>query len=422
MVLSFDSGTTNTKAFLYNNKAELIASSSHPTNIYYRGAGRVEQEAENWWEALCRATERLYKIYQWDKKDIEAIGISSQGGTFVPLKKDLSPLMPAVTWLDNRGESAAKTMSEGKKSDYFYNKTGHDLKGWSPPAVWKWIQVEEPSVPKNLGRISFVADYLNYKLTGSFFIDPTSAQMSCFYNIVLNTWDKDILEMSGISGEHMPVVLKSNSCGGCTNRISSAHLNILQGTPVVAGGHDQYCACLGAGAHHKSDCLLSCGTAWVLLITTDELFFMPDKELTPGRHLIDNHFGLMASIGNAGIILEWMRNNIKVQQVEQEPKSDVVVIPEFSRGKGEIKNISLSTKGSEIYYATKESLVLKIKQRLDEVENKSPVNRLVMVGGAVKEQFLVGMMEKITEKQIVLPDLKEASGRGAALLALNIGK
>lgn len=56
MVLSFDSGTTNTKAFLFNNKAQLIASASHPTKTYYRSSGIAEQDAEGWWKALCRAS------------------------------------------------------------------------------------------------------------------------------------------------------------------------------------------------------------------------------------------------------------------------------------------------------------------------------------------------------------------------------
>ena len=419
MVISFDSGTTNTKAFLFSDNARLIASASHPTKIFYRGPGIVEQDAEDWWQALCRAAEKLYEAHKWRKNDIEAIGISSQGGTFALLGGDLKPLAPAITWLDNRGASMAKKMSSEKSRNYFYSRTGHEIKGWSPPAVCRWFRKNEPAAAAETGRISFVADYLNYRLTDTFFIDPTSAQMSCLYNIRKNAWDKEILKAARIGEASLPLLLASNSTGGKTTKKSAGLLNIREGTPVVAGGHDQYCASLGADAGKKGDCLLSCGTSWVLLLTADRLVFIPGSGWTPGRYIQENRFGLMAAIGNAGIILEWMRNNIRIGKKRGDIKTGVVVIPDFSIQKGTIKNISLATGGNEIYYAAMESLIMKIKKRLDEVESVSPVKRLFMVGGATKERFLPEMVEKITGKELVMPEVTEAAGRGAALLALN---
>ncbi|HNS32791.1 MAG TPA: FGGY family carbohydrate kinase, partial [bacterium] len=166
MVISFDSGTTNTKVFLFDSNGEMIASASHPTPTFHRGAGIVEQNAEDWWESMRMASEKLYSTQRWAPGDIEAIGISSQGGTFVPLGKDSVPLRPGITWLDNRGESEAERISKGRDSDFFYSKTGHYMRGWSPPAVIKWLAEKEASVIRDMKRISFVADYLNYRLTG----------------------------------------------------------------------------------------------------------------------------------------------------------------------------------------------------------------------------------------------------------------
>lgn len=347
------------------------------------------------------------------------MGISSQGGTFVLLNKGLKPLAPAVTWLDNRAAAISKSLASGKSADYFYKKTGHFLSGWAPPSVCRWFWEKEPLMSKKVCRISFVADYLNNKLTDRFFIDPTSAQMSCLYNIGEGVWDKEILKMSCVGEKSLPVVLPSNFAGGAISRKAAGLLNLMPGTPVVAGAHDQYCASLGAGASKPGDCLLSCGTAWVLLITTDNLVFLPAKGWMPGRHVQGGRFGLMSSIGNAGAVLDWVRSNIKIKRTEGEIKTDVEVIPDFSLKKGEIKNIGLSTRGEEIYYAAMKALVLKVKKRIGEVEGKKAVNRLFMVGGATKEKVLPGMIERITGRELIMPEIAEAAGRGAAMLALD---
>jgi len=419
MVISFDSGTTNTKAFLFNGNGEMVASSSHPTPTYHRGPGMVEQNAEDWWKSMSIAAEKLYSGHGWSPGEIEAIGISSQGGTFVPLGMKNEPLRPAVTWLDNRGESEAEKISSGRDPDFFYKKTGHYIKGWSPPAAIRWIAQNEPSVRNSTARISFVADYLNYMLTGRFFIDPTSAQMSCLYNIRTGTWDSEIMDISCIGENNLPCLLGSNTVGGATGREVSEMLHLREGTPVVSGGHDQYCASIGVGADEKGDCLLSCGTAWVLLITSDRLLCLPGKGWTPGRHTAEGMFGLMASIGNSGIILEWMRNNLKIDRSEKPSETRVVVVPDFSRGAGSVSNISLSTTGTEIYRAAMESLVYRLKKRLEEVDAENPVKRLFMVGGATREPFLPDMVRKITKRDLLMPDITEAAGRGAAILAIN---
>ncbi len=422
MILAFDSGTTNTKTFLFNDKSELLASASHPTKIIYKSSGMVEQKAEYWWDALVKSAEKLRNNINWQREDIEAIAVSSQGGTFVPLDERFKPLRPGITWLDNRGASISKNLNREYGKVYFFNKTGHYLSGWSPPSVFLWLKEKEPSVFSRTGRLSFVADYLNYKLTGRFFLDATSAQMSCFFNIVKGCWDKKMLSLAGIGKESLPVVIPSDCVGGRVTEKAARDLDVPSGIPVVAGGHDQYCASLGAGAVNRGDCLLSCGTAWALLVITDETVFIPNSGWFPGRHLREKNYGLMAAISNGGVVLDWIRDNIKTGDFADINKdSSIKVVTDFMQERGSITNISLSDTGNEIYYATMRSLALTVKERLEVLQDKIEVRRLLMVGGGTREKLLPPLVEKETGIKVVLPGVSEAAGRGAALLALGCG-
>jgi len=418
MVLVFDSGTTNTKAFLFDGKGQMLASASHPTRIIHRSAGMVEQEAEYWWDAVVQSAEKLRGSVDWRRKDIEAIGISSQGGTFVPLDGKMKPLRPGITWLDNRASSISEKSNRTYGKDYFFDRTGHYLSGWSPPSVCLWLKETEPPVSSNMRHLSFVADYLNFKLTGRFFLDATSAGMTCFYNIVKGCWDEEILRMAGLSEDMMPVLLPADSAGGSVTEEAAKILDVPAEIPVVAGGHDQYCALLGVGAVNKGDCLLSCGTAWALVVMTDKPVFIPESGWYPGRHLRENSYGLMASIGNGGVVLDWVRKNIKIRGVSEECNTGIKVIPDLMEEKGVIANISLATTGGDIYYAAMKSLAMTVKDRIGRLNDRIEVKRLLMAGGGTREKGLPEMIEKETGVQVILPDITEAAGRGAALLAI----
>jgi sugar (pentulose or hexulose) kinase len=417
MILAFDSGTTNTKALLFNENGKLLGFATYPTKILHLAPGIVEQKANFWWDAIVKSTKKLQTYSCWKKNRISAISISSQGGTFVVLGKNLEPLINGITWLDNRGKSISEYLVRKYGKEYFFRKTGLYLGGWSPPSCWLWLQKKFPSIISKTERLSFVADYLNFKLTGKFFLDPTSAQMTCFYNIVEGQWDKDILEIVSLNEKKLPEIIPSFSIGGKITKEASKILDIPEGIPVFAGGHDQYCAALGAGAIHKGDCLLSCGTAWVLLITTEKPLFISDSGWFPGRHLIDGYFGLMSAISNGGAILDWIRKNLKIKKgIIKDEK--VEIIPKFSENKGVIKNISFSTTGYDIFNAAKKSLAKEVKKRFEKINKEIEIKRIFMVGGGTKEANLSEMIEKYTGIKVILPDLIEAAGKGAALIAI----
>jgi len=258
---------------------------------------------------------------------------------------------------------------------------------------------------------------LHFKLTGKYFLDETSAQMTCFYNILKGEWDRDIVKIAGIEESYLPEVIPSSYEGGRVCGEAADLLNIAKGTPVISGGHDQYCASLGAGAAVSGNCLLSCGTAWALVVSAGRAVFLPNSGWFPGRHFRRNSFGLMAAISNGGVMLDWFKNNIKPGRKIQGLKSRVKVMPGFASGEGMIKNISFADTGSDIYKAALLAIAFTVKKRLKSIKDVVEVKRLIMAGGGAKEKDIAGIIREATGKEVVLTNLYEAAGHGAALLA-----
>lgn len=411
MIMVIDSGTTNTKVFYFKENGEIFDSSFSKTGIYTPKPGFVQQKAERWFKAIVEAKRKMKKA------EIEKIVITTQGATFVPLDKNLKPLTDAFTWLDNRAVEIAKNLKEKYGDDFFYKKTGLCIDSWLPISIILYLKEKNPEIYKNIKRISFISDYLNFKLTGEFFIDKTNAQMSSFYNIVKDRWDEQICEIAGINKSMLPEIVPSGETGGKLKREIAKLLEIKEGIPVISGGHDQYCACYGAGVREKGDCLLSTGTAFALLVLTDNLFFCPERKWRPGRYLFENKYGLMGPIANGCVVFDWIIKNFKKFKIKKIKDTKVEFIPYFSEGKGEIKNLSLSTKPEEIYYSAVRGIVYEIKKFLNIIEDKIEVERFFLTGGGTRIEFLPQLIKEITGKEVIIPEIKECAAKGAFLLA-----
>ncbi|MBU2495180.1 MAG: FGGY-family carbohydrate kinase [Candidatus Omnitrophota bacterium] len=422
MILVIDGGTTNTKAFIFDDTGKPVCESRHPTKTLYPGPKMVEQEAEEWWRAALSAVQKIRRAKDGSSNiKIDAIVTSTQGGTFVPLDKELEPLQAGITWLDNRAESEAKKLNRQYEKT-FYLKTGHVLRGWCPLTVIPWFKRNEPEIHRKISRISFVADYLNYKMTGRFFLDQTAAGMTSFFNVNSGAWDRDLLNIAGIKNNFLPEIVPAGKPGGRLKKQAAKLLGLPEGIPVISGGHDQYCASLGAGAINPGDCLLSCGTAWALLVLTRKLVFKPGSGWASGRHFRPGTFGLMGAIANGGVVLDWLRRNLRLQAslVNSAPDRDnhVLVTTCFSEGRGSLKNLSLAVRAEDIYYAALKDLARQVTAYLDQIKNAVKLKRVFLVGGGVKEPLLLPILIKTTGLKIIVPDVNEAAAKGAALLAI----
>ncbi|MCM8815074.1 MAG: FGGY family carbohydrate kinase, partial [Candidatus Omnitrophica bacterium] len=149
--LSFDCGTTNTKVFLYSADGQLLQNTSIKTGICFPGPLMAEQDSDDWISAIRKG---IKKIKQ--KSAIDGISGSFQGGTFVLLDRNLGPLRPAITWLDNRAKYVAQELIQEFGEEFFYKKTGYVPGGWSCVAILRWLKKNEPEIFRKTARISFV--------------------------------------------------------------------------------------------------------------------------------------------------------------------------------------------------------------------------------------------------------------------------
>ena len=76
--MAHDMGTSSDKAVLIDFNGNIVASKAVPYPTYYPAPAFVEQEPEEYWEAVCLASKTIMQDTGIDPGDVEGVVFSTQ--------------------------------------------------------------------------------------------------------------------------------------------------------------------------------------------------------------------------------------------------------------------------------------------------------------------------------------------------------
>jgi len=446
LFLGIDVGTTATKTLLINQSGEVITLAQQRYEIIPSHNTWVEQDPEDWWDAVVKTVRKVVRGDE-TKKRIKGISLSTQGGTLIPVDLEGKPLRKAITWLDQRAGKQGKSLEEKFGGDFFYSRTGYKPHSGLPLLYICWLKDNEPKVFEKTNKFLFVNDYIIYKLTGKYYTDPSNASITMLYNLKLRDWDERLLQIASISRQKLSGIKDSGVPIGKLTNLAAKTINLSQDVIVSSGGHDQYCSSLGSGAFGDGNCLVSCGTAWVLLFSRDRAIFDAKSNIIPGRHVIKDKWGAMATISCGGVVMEWFKNNFIGSYINNNKKkgdniydlynkkakdipagsNNLLFFPHFigstaptwqSSAKGGVIGLTLSHTKYDIFKSIMEGLGFEVLWNIEVIKDLGiSIKRIKMIGGATKSNLWSQIIADITGERIFVPFATEAACLGAAILA-----
>ncbi len=442
-VIGIDIGTTNIKGSLYDSEGSFMDSRSYPYESFCPQKEYHEQDPQDWVHYSVQILKELCKDGK-TKEGIDAVSFSTQGGTVVITDKAGRPLRRAMTWLDRRGLALFEDSQDLQAANVrFYLKTGWRLDSCMGFMPLYWLRKNDPVLFSKIHKVMYVNDYLLYKLCGNAAMDPSNASISMFYNVPNGIWDADILKMAGLSKDHFSPVQDSGKVVGLLSESVKKEIGIQKDVLLVNGGHDQYCAAIGAGIINEDEMLLSTGTAWVLFKLLNEAALNEKNFFAIGRNIIDNKFGLICSIPAAGASIKWFAKNIMrlksdmvlVDEINADPKkildlkNNILFYPYLTGSHGpdfdpdrkaSFKNMQIGHNYLDMAKAIYEGICFQLKKIMIEMEkNDIHFREIKMVGGGAKSRIWPDILADITNKDILIPiDQKDDfTTKGAAIIA-----
>jgi xylulokinase len=180
---------------------------------------------------------------------VRGIGVSGQQHGFVPLDGAGAVIRPAKLWCDTStaAECAILTRRLGGPTAVI-RKTGLPfLPGYTAPKVL-WLKRREPENFKRLRHILLPHDYLNFHLTGNYFMEHGDASGTAFMDVRRRAWSQAAMDaVDARVAACLPALSPSHEPCGTLRPEVAARYGFPAGTIVSAGGGDNMMGAIGTG-------------------------------------------------------------------------------------------------------------------------------------------------------------------------------
>jgi len=444
LILAHDIGTSGNKATLFNQHGQKIASEISHYQTFYLKNNWVEQDANDWWNAVCKTSKSLIKKAKISPKKIVCVTFSGQMMGVVAVDKNVNALRNAIIWADMRAEKEVEKVLHKYSLEELYHLTGNRISPSYSAAKISWIKTNEKNIYSQTFKFLQAKDFLVAKLTGTFATDYSDASGTNLLNIHTKDWSNKLISAFQIDEEKLPSIFQSTAIAGTVHRAAAEETGLHEGTSVVLGGADAACAALGAGVLQDGDVFNYIGTSsWITVASNQPLL---DKKMRTFNfiHLDEGMYIPTGTMQSAGSAFEWVKEQFYKEILLEKNKVNIyermnneaslspiganglMFLPYLlgerspwwnQNARGGFVGLSIKHNRNDFVRATLEGISLNLKIILDTFrENGKNINDLWLFGGGANSRFWCQMLADIFKASVRVPyEVDETTSMGAAI-------
>lgn len=441
-IIALDQGTTSSRAVIFNETGDVVASHAIEFPQIYPKPGWVEHDPEDIYTSQVNALKFAVIKANIASDDILAIGVTNQRETTLVWEKETGkPLMNAIVWQCRRTAPLVERLKKDGLGNTIRDRTGLVPDAYFSGTKLQWMldSVEGARKRAEEGELIFgtVDTYLVYRLTGGkvHVTDATNASRTMLFNIREQKWDDVLLRAMNIPARMLPEVVDSSCVVGYLDK------SILgKEIPIASMAGDQHAALYGQGCFVPGMAKNTYGTGCFVLMNTGARPVNSRNNLvTTVAWRIDGKptYALEGSVFVAGAAIQWLRDELKLISTAAETNeiassvSDnggVYLVPAFTGlgaphwdmyARGTIVGLTRGAGRAHVVRATLESIAYQSQDVLNAMINDSGI-RMEMLrvdGGASNNDFLMQYQSDILGANVLRPAVTETTALGAAMLA-----
>ena len=441
-ILSFDQGTTSSRAIIFDKKGAVKAVAQKEFTQIFPQPGWVEHDGnEIWYTQLGVAIEVILKA-SLTVHDIAAIGITNQRETTLVWDRNThQPVHNAIVWQDRRTSKYCNELKDKGHAKNIQQRTGLVIDAYFSATKLKWIldNVDGARKKAENGDLCFgtIDSWLLFKLTNGkvHATDVTNASRTMLFNIHSLQWDEEMLKLFDIPVAMLPQVRSSSEVYGETEEIFTANR-----IPVCGIAGDQQAALFGQMCINPGMVKNTYGTGCFMLMNTgDKPILSKNNLLTTIAWKIGNTttYALEGSVFIGGAVVQWLRDGLEIIKTSAEVEKlatsvkdngGVYFVPAFTGlgapywnqfARGTIFGITRGTTQAHIARASIESIALQTMDVLQAMNADSalPIKELRVDGGATANDLLMQYQSDLLDCIVIRPKITETTALGAAYLA-----
>jgi gluconokinase len=366
-----------------------------------------------------------------------AVAVDTFWHSIAGIGKDGQATTAILHPFDSRSADAANALAKRIDNLGQHRRTGCMLHPSYPPPKLLWLAETQPDAFRAAARWMSAGEYLFLEFFGSPAASTSMLSASGMWNQNANEYDEEMLSVLPVRREQLADPAAMDEPSKALRDPYRGQWPELDGIPWYPALGDGACDNIGSGCTTRDRWALMVGTSGAIRATLESGRVDIPEGLFCYR--IDRRrFVTGGALSNGGDVYAWMKRILRLPEDSEIEKQlgamapglhGLTILPLFAGERspewrtdvrGAITGLGVSTTPVQILHAALESVALRFRNVYEIMEDSFGVPREVIGSGAalLKSAVWTQMMADTLGHQVLLCREREATSRGAALLAL----
>ena len=443
-VLALDIGTSSVRAALYDMNGDVLPETmvKNERQLTATDDGGAEIDAGEAFGQIETAIDDVLENSKDIAGEISIIAASSFWHSLVGVDAKGKPTTKVFGWADTRSREYVAVLREKLDENKIHNRTGARFHSsfWTTKLLW--LQSEQKSVFRKTAQWLSFSDFAALKLSGAAQTSVSMASATGIFDVRRCVWDAELIKFLKIKPENLPEI-SADVYAFQLNAKYQKRWKRLARTRFFPAIGDGAANNIGAGCVRKTKAALMIGTSGAMRVA---FAGEPPEEIPSGLwcYRIDRKRIIIGgALSDGGGLYRWLKDNFRLKDDDDKTEKEIEKRPPDCHGltflpflagerstgyhesaTGACLGLKTSTDTIDIVQAALESVAYRFAEIFEQLNEVCKVREIIASGGALRESPVwTQIIADVLKQDMSLPDVREASSRGAVLLALeSLGK
>ncbi len=445
--LTIDAGTGSGRAIIFDTKGNQVGISQQEwSHLPEAGvANSMGFDTKTNWNVISKCIKGAIHDAKIQASEIKAVTATSMREGIVLYDQDNKELF-GVANVDARADREVAYLNQtypGLEKE-FYTISGQTFALGALPRLL-WVKNNKPSIYEKTTNISMISDWVLAKLSNVIATDPSNAGTTGVFSLTTRQWDTSMARKVGLKDDIFPPVHETGTQIGEVTSNAAKETGLVSGTPVIMGGGDVQLGSAGLGVVETNQVAILGGTFWQQLVNMDKPLTHPNMDIRVNPHVIEGISQAEGISFFSGMVMRWFRDNFCHEEVtrakqagldpyslleaqaSQVPAGSHGILPIFSDVMKYGKwyhaapsfinlNIHHTDTKAAMFRSLEENAAIVSMLNLESIFEFTGVHTdsITFAGGASKGSLWSQILADVTQKEIRIPRVNEATALGGA--------
>jgi len=439
LILALDVGTSSVRAALYDHAGNVLPETmvKNERVLTATEEGGAEIDADVGFGQVVAAVDDVLEKAGSVEGEITHVAVSSFWHSLVGVDESGKPTTAVLSWADTRSREYVAELRKKLDETETHNRCGARFHSSFWPAKLLWFRKESPDVFKRTAMWLSFSDFAAMKLTGGPTTSVSMASATGIFDIRRCGWDEELIKFLKVKNSQFPPI------GGEaeTFRLEAKYarrwprLKNSRWFPAIGDGAANN---IGAGCTMGSKAALMVGTSGAMRVAYGG---EPPEEIPSGLwcYRVDRKRVIVGgALSDGGGLYHWLKDNLRTHASDDKVEAEIARRPPAGHGltflpflfgerstgyhdfaTGAVLGLKATSDAIDIVHAALEAVAYRFAEVFDQLNQVRRIREIVASGGALRESPVwTQIIANALDRTLSLPEILEASSRGAVLLAL----